>query len=71
MAGNDIDAIIDEYTRRYGPLISVAQAAEISRRKVQTVYDWSSRGLLDAFKVKRGGVLLLSVAGFVRYLFDD
>lgn len=71
MAGSDIDDIIDEYGRRFGPIITAQQAAEISRRKVQTIYDWSSRGKLDGFRVKRDGVLLLSLAGFVRWLFDE
>ena len=71
MPGMDDKNIAEEYGRHYPPLITVEQAAEISRRKIQTIYDWSSRGLLDASKVKRGGRLLLKRDAFVRFILDD
>jgi hypothetical protein len=71
MAGLDDTNIAEEYRRQYPPLITVEQAAEISCRKVQTIYDWSSRGLLDSSKVKRGGRLLLRRDAFVRFILDD
>ena len=67
----DIDAIISEFARKYPPLITVTEAAQISRRKIQTIYDLSSRGQLDGCKLKRGGILLFTLSGFVRFLFDD
>jgi hypothetical protein len=66
----EFDAIVREFRSRYGPLIDAEQAAEVAHREVQTIYDWSSRGLLDGIKLNRKGVLLLSLEGFQRFLFD-
>ena len=71
MAGDDINDIIRTYAEQYGPVINAAQAAEIAHRKVQTIYDWSAQRKLDDCRAKQKGILLLSTAGFVRFLFDD
>lgn len=61
----------DEYATRYQPLITLAEAAEIARCPLGTIYDWSSRGLFSAFKTKRGRRVLLDRNKFLRFLLDD
>jgi hypothetical protein len=63
-----MDEIIREIARLYPPLIGVEQAAEIAHRRIQTVYDWSSRGLLRNCKLERKGRLVLQRDRFVRFL---
>lgn len=64
----DLDGIVAEYARKYPAYISAEQAAEIAQRPTATLYDWSSRGLLDAFKSKRGRKVLFGRDAFVRWL---
>ena len=71
MSNPEIGRLVAEYASRFPPLITVGQAAEISHRKIQTIYDWSSRGVLDGCKARRGGILLLVRDGFVRFLLDE
>lgn len=63
-----IEAHVAEYAARYSALISVEQAAEIANVSRKTIYHWSSYGLLDTFKCKRGRHLRLGRDGFVRFL---
>jgi hypothetical protein len=71
MAGSDNENIFDEYARNYPALITAKQAADISHREIQTIYDWSSRGLLERCKAKRSGRLLLKRDNFIRFILDD
>lgn len=66
----DLDELLDEYRRKYPPLLLIHEAAEIARVPKQTMYDWSSRGLLDALKVKRGRRVLFLRDAFIRYVID-
>ena len=64
----DADDLDREYAAKYQPLILLAEAAEIARRPLGTIYDWSSQGLFDGFKVKQGRVALLGRKAFLRFL---
>ena len=44
---------------KYPPLLSVGQAAELLQVPKQTVYAWSSQGLLDGCKARAGKHLRL------------
>ena len=70
---NDVfDRIVADYAKRYPPLITVHEAAEIARHETAaTIYDWSSRGLLDDIKSRCGRRLLLDLVGFVKFLLDQ
>lgn len=36
-----------EWAKRFPPILSIDQAAELLQVPKQTIYDWKSRGLLD------------------------
>lgn len=42
------------WAARFPPLLGVGQVAELCQVPEQTVYGWSSRGVLDPCKVKVG-----------------
>jgi hypothetical protein len=66
----DIPSIIAKLVEIHGPVINAETAARISNRKLQTIYDWSSRGLLNDCRSPLPGPILLSTEGFGRYLFE-
>ena len=66
-----IESVLAEYAEKFPASISIQQAAEIAGVSVLTLYDWSSRGLLDAFKSKFGRRVRLSRDAFVRHLLRD
>jgi hypothetical protein len=69
MGSDDVDRLLAEYRSRYAPLITVPEAAEIARHESpDTIYDWSSRRLLDHIKVKVGRRVLFDRDGFVLYV---
>jgi len=68
MSQSDLDRLYREYRQQYLALITLDQAAEIAHSNKGTLYDWSSRGLLDGFKTKRGRRVLLDLFGFLRFL---
>ena len=70
MSNEAIERLIAEFRQTFTPLITTDEAARIARTSVSTIHDWSSRNLLDGFKVKRGRRVLLDLAGFVRFLAD-
>ena len=70
MTDTATDRLFSEFAKLYPPLITVDDAAAIARVPVATVYDWSSRGLLDAIKSKRGRRLLIDLRGFIEFLID-
>ena len=55
----------------YPPILTVEQAAELAQVSVKTVYDWSSRGLLQECAVRRGKRLRLWRDKFVAFLFEE
>lgn len=70
MTESKIYELVAEYRRIYPPLITLPEAAEIARVPLATVHDWSSRGLLDGFKSKRGRRVLLELEAFVRFVVN-
>lgn len=69
MTPNDIERTVGQYAH-YPALIAVEQAAEIAQISTGTVYDWSSRGLLDGLKSRRGRHIRFDRDGFVSSLVD-
>jgi excisionase family DNA binding protein len=47
------------WAARFPPLLTPGQAAELLQVPKQTIYDWSSRGILDACKARVGKHLRL------------
>jgi hypothetical protein len=68
MSDKEVDVLVAQYADKYPPLILGREAAEIARVPLQTIYDWSSRQLLDDFKSKRGRHFLLRRDAFVRFI---
>lgn len=62
------DPVIKEYAVIYPPLITFVQAAAIAQRPITTIYDWSSRGHFDGFRVGKGRQRLLRRDDFVGFL---
>lgn len=67
MSDEEERRILDEYARKYPAMITYGQAVEIFQGPINTLYDWSARGLFDAFKA-RGRTVLLGRDAFVRFL---
>jgi hypothetical protein len=66
---DDNSELLTQFAKLYRPLITVEEAVEIARLpSPQTLYDWSSRGLLDAFKLRCGRRLLFKRDAFIRFL---
>ena len=65
------DDVVADYAQQYAPSISLDQAAEIAGVPIGTLYDWSSRGQLDAFKSRRGRRVRLVRDEFVRFLLES
>jgi excisionase family DNA binding protein len=42
------------WAARFPPVLTVAQAAELLKVPIRTIYSWSSRGLLDRCAAKVG-----------------
>ncbi len=55
----------------YPRILSVDQAARLAGVSKKTIYDWSSRGLLQGVAVRRGKRLRVLRARFARFLFRD
>ena len=70
MTPSDIERISACFAEKYDLLITVEEAAAIARVPEGTVRDWSSRGVLDQFKTRRGRRVLFDRDGFVRWLLD-
>lgn len=71
MTDNEIAKVTAEYATKYPALISLDQAAAIAQVPIGTLYDWSSRGFLDAFKSVRGRHRRLVRDAFVRWLLGE
>ena len=59
------------WANKFPPLLSVDAAAELANVPKGTIYDWSSRGLLDACANRRGKRLLILRDRFVQYLLGE
>ena len=66
----EIESIVAEYTQKYPPLLSIAQAAEIAHATSQAIYDESSRGDFDSFKIRRGKNKLLLRDPYIRHVLS-
>ena len=66
----DTPAVLAEYARKYPAMITYEHAVEISHCPLNTIYDWSSRGLFDGFKVP-GRNVLLGRDAFVRFVIHQ
>lgn len=53
--------------KKYGAILSVAEAAEVSKLKVQTIYQKSSRGELPGAR-KVGSRLVFDTAEFMQWV---
>lgn len=71
MNTDEIAQHVANYSTLYPTIITVAQAAEIAGVPEKTIYAWSSMGLLDAFKAKRGRHVRLGRDALVRFLLSD
>jgi hypothetical protein len=49
-----------QWATRFPPILNPGQAADLLQVPLQTVYDWSSRGLLDGCKARVGKHLRLA-----------
>ena len=60
-----------ESSRRFPPVLSVAQAAELLQVSAATIHDWSSRGLLSGCARKIGKHLRISRDRFLQQAFHN
>ena len=58
------------WAKRFPPAINVDQAAELAGVPRATLYDWSSRGLLDDCAVRVGKRLLIFRDRFLKHIFN-
>ncbi len=54
MNDENIKKLLDDYARRYPPLLSVQQAMEIADVPAGTIYTWSSLGQISECKSRVG-----------------
>lgn len=59
-----------ESSQRFPPVLSVEQAADLARVPTNTIYDWSSRGLLKEVAHRKGKRLRIFRDRFVQWLFE-
>lgn len=71
MVDKDVDAILHECRGQYPTILTIKQAAEIAQVPLNTIYEWSSRGLLNAFKSKRGRHVRLGRDAFLRWYLQS
>ncbi len=62
-----IEHVLAQLAATLPPLITTEQAAAIGQDPVSTVWDWSSRGLLNGFKIRRGRRLLFERDAYIRW----
>lgn len=60
-----------ESAKRFPAILSVPQAAELLQVPVATIYDWSSRGLLDRCAKKIGKHLRISRDRLIQEAFNN
>ena len=57
-----------DWERKFPPILTVAQAAELAQVPVGTIYDWSSRRELNNCAARRGKRLRILRNRFVKFL---
>jgi len=60
-----------ELARRYPPIMNVQQAAELLQVPVNTIYDWSSRGLLKGCARRMGKHLRFFRQRLIQQMFNE
>jgi hypothetical protein len=60
-----------QWSQAFPPVLSVDAAARLADVPIKTIYDWSSRGLLDNCACKKGKRLRILRDRFIRFLFDQ
>jgi len=60
---------VEEWAKKFPPILSVNEAAALARVEVSTIYDWSSRGLLVDC-ARKCGRLQIARNRFVRFLLE-
>ncbi len=55
---------------RFPPILTAGEAAELAGVPIGTIYDWSSRGLLDNCAAKKGKRLRILRDRLVAWLFE-
>ena len=66
-----VQDLLRQYSEKHEPQITFAESAEIARRGIKTIYDWSSRGLLDGCRIGSGRGALLARDAYVRILVEQ
>ena len=61
----------DQWSRVYPPVLTADVAARLANVPIGTIYDWSSRGLLDDCARKKGKRLRILRDRFVQFLFHQ
>ena len=56
---------------RYGPVLTLEEAAELVRLPLGTMRDWRSRGLLASCAIKTGRHVRLWRDRFIKAVFND
>lgn len=59
------------WARKYPPLLSVEQAAELAQVPIATIYDWRSRGHLEWCSCRAGKRVRILRDRFVTFLFSS
>lgn len=60
-----------ELARRYPPIMTAQQAAELLQVPLSTIYDWSSRGLLKDCARKMGKGLRFFRQRLIQKMFNE
>ena len=60
-----------DWGTRFPPVLNVDQAAELAAVPKKTIYEWSSRGLLDGCASRFGRRLRICRDRFIRLLFEN
>lgn len=60
-----------ELARRYPPIMTAQQAAELLQVPLSTIYDWSSRGLLKGCMRKMGKGLRFFRQRLIQKMFNE
>lgn len=71
MDTDDVQRCLQEFARLYPPLITLQQASVIAQCPLKTIYHWSSQGLFDGFKRRRGRRVRLLRDHFVLFLLRN
>lgn len=62
------ESFFKEYASKYPRLLTIEQVAEITHIAKSTLYDYSSRGVFDSFKIKLRGRVLFERDGLLEWI---